>query len=125
MALLRLFTALCLSLPLTPVMAWTKLQEIEGDTYYVDASTVDYRDKTAWVRVDLRKNLNVDGVKVGSTRELMQINCDSNKVRSLESAAFSRSGLKGNIVMTRLKPSDWRTIPPRTPILQVRKIVCR
>jgi len=125
MFLLRLIVTLLLSLPLTYVMAWTKLQEIEGDAYYVDISSVNYRDKTAWLRVDLRRHVNLDGVKVGSTRELMQIDCNSNAARSLESAAFSRSGLKGNIVKTRLKPAEWRAIPPNTPLLQVRKIVCR
>jgi hypothetical protein len=125
MAFLRLFAVIFLILPLSNVMAWTKLQEIEGDAYYVHVSTVDYRTRTAWLRVDLRRAISLDGVKVGSTRELMQIDCNSNSARSLESTAFSRRELKGNIVKTRLKPSDWRGIPPNTPLFEVRRMVCR
>lgn len=115
---------LVVALPLSGLQAWTKLTVIDGDSYYVDVASVDHSDKTAWLRVDLRREMTVNGRGVSSTRELMQFDCTSNRVRSLELAAFSEKGLRGYIVESRLTSLEWRRIPPNAPLKKVRQLLC-
>jgi hypothetical protein len=121
---LKFFLFLVVAFPVSGLQAWTKVTDIDGDSYYVDSASLNSKDKTAWLRVDLRRLMTVNGRDVGSTRELMQFDCNSDRVRSLELAAFSKKGLKGYIVETRLKPSEWRRIPPNTPLRGVKRLLC-
>ena len=107
------------------VKAWTKVDTIDGDEYYLDISSINIKERTAWLRVDLRRKADFNALKVSSTRGLVQFDCAQSKMRTLEQSYFAKRELKGFPLQTNSTPTDWRRIPPNTPMTKVIKLVCQ
>jgi hypothetical protein len=125
-----LFSALLLAA--APAWAeWVKVTESVDTAYYVDlASIVRTGDLRRATVLQDRAGQESDGVR--SRRVSYEIDCASERLKSLAATEYSESMAQGSVVKSWESESTWlyvapRTgsnIPSRTPYLPILRFVC-
>lgn len=113
-------------------VGWVELGTSGTDTLYFDPSTVrrDGVSSRVWVMSNYDHPVKIRryyffSTPVWSSRELYEIDCANNRVRSLEQTGFSEKMVQGQIVASYTKPSAWHYVPPSSAITYLYRLICR
>jgi len=102
-----------------PVHAdWIKLNQNEAmDTvYFIDLKNISGNKErvrlwtlTDYTNIQVTKKINYQSIK-----SLVEINCQSEKMRILAYSLYERSMAKGKVVFSKGRPFEWEDVKPST-----------
>jgi hypothetical protein len=113
-------------------VGWVKLGTSGTDTLYFDPSTIrrDSLSSRVWVMSNYDQPVKIRryyfiSTPVWSSRQLYEIDCANERVRSLEQTGFSEKMVQGHIVASYTKPGAWHYVPPSSAITYLYRLICR
>ncbi len=97
---------------------WIKLNQNKAmDTaYFIDLENIrgEFEKLRIWTLTDYSNIQVVKKINYQSVKSLIEINCQSKKMRILAYSLYEKSMAKGNIVFSKGRPFEWEEVKPST-----------
>ena len=97
---------------------WIKLNQNKAmDTaYFIDLENIrgEFEKLRIWTLTDYSNIQVVKKINYQSVKSLIEINCQSKKMRILAYSLYDKSMAKGNIVFSKGRPFEWEEVKPST-----------
>jgi hypothetical protein len=101
---------------------WIKLNQNEAmDTaYFIDLKNIinnyhgSYEKVRIWTLTDYSNIQVTKKINYQSIKSLVEINCQSKKMRILAYSLYEKSMAKGRMVFSKGRPFDWESVKPST-----------
>jgi hypothetical protein len=108
-----------------PVWAeWLPVTHVleDGTQHFIDPSTIKgTHTKKFWIYTN---NGNQSKIEGKSTRDFMEIRCDDDEYRLIQSNDFAGKDLTGSLISSYDNLIDWGPIPPGSLIAHFQTLVC-
>ena len=97
---------------------WIKLNQNQAmDTaYFIDLENIrgGFEKLRIWTLTDYSNIQVVKKFNYQSIKSLVEINCQSKKMRILAYSLYEKSMAKGNVVFSKGRPFEWEEVKPST-----------
>ena len=110
---------------------WQSMGLMDLGIFYIDKDSISSPQannkhiRQVWSMLDYREpQKNALGKTYRSSRSLIEIDCESNRTKTVSLSLHAGARLSGEVLTSEGVIGPWQAIPPDTPLVHIKKAIC-